>query len=79
MRLISKEFMILLTIANLIAWPSAFFLVKGMLNRYAYRTNIGLWVFLIAGVLAYTIALLTVSYQAFNAARKDPSKALRYE
>ena len=79
MGLISKEFMILLTAANLIAWPSGFFLVKGMLKRYAYRTNIGLWVFLIAGVLAYTIALLTVSYQAFKAARTDPAKALRYE
>ncbi|MFC2166778.1 ABC transporter permease [Acidobacteriota bacterium] len=79
MGLISKEFMILLTVANVIAWPVAFFLAKGMLNRYAYRTNIGLWVFLIAGVLAYTIAILTVSYQAFKAARTDPAKALRYE
>ncbi|MCJ7580772.1 MAG: ABC transporter permease [Candidatus Aminicenantes bacterium] len=79
MGLISKEFMILLTVANVIAWSAAFFLAKGMLNRYAYRTNIGLWVFLIAGVLSYTIALLTVSYQAFKAARTDPAKALRYE
>jgi len=79
MRLISKEFMILLTISNVIAWPAAFFLAKGMLNNYAYRTNIGLWVFLIAGVLAFTIALFTVSFQAFKAARTDPAKALRYE
>jgi len=79
MRLISKEFMLLLTIANVIAWPAAFFLAKGMLNNYAYRINIGLWMFLIAGVLAYTIALLTVSFQAFKAARIDPAKALRYE
>jgi len=79
MGLISKEFMILLTAANVIAWPAAFFLVKSMLNRYAYRTNIGLWVFLVAGVLAYTIAILTVSFQSFKAARIDPAHALRYE
>ncbi|MFC2160716.1 ABC transporter permease [Acidobacteriota bacterium] len=79
MGLISKEFMILLTIANVIAWPAAFFLVRSMLSRYAYRTNIGFWVFLAAGISAYIIALITVSYQAFKAARTDPAKSLRYE
>jgi putative ABC transport system permease protein len=77
--LISREFVILLTAANLIAWPIAYFLMKRMLNNYAYRTNITLWIFLVAGVLAFTIALLTVSYQAFKAARTDPARALRYE
>jgi ABC-type antimicrobial peptide transport system permease subunit len=77
--LISKEFVILLTVANVIAWPVAFFLAKRMLNNYAYRTNITLWIFLLAGLLAYTIALLTVSFQAFKAARTDPARALRYE
>ena len=77
--LISKEFVVLLTLANVIAWPLAYFLMKRMLNNYAYRTNITLWIFLTAGVLAYSIALLTVSYQAFKAARTDPARALRYE
>jgi putative ABC transport system permease protein len=77
--LISREFVILLTLANVIAWPIAYFLMKRMLNNYAYRTNITAWIFLTAGALAYTIALLTVSYQAFKAARTDPSRALRYE
>jgi ABC-type antimicrobial peptide transport system permease subunit len=77
--LISREFVILLTLANVIAWPIAYILMKRMLDNYAYRTNITLWIFLIAGVLAYGIALLTVSYQALKAARTDPARALRYE
>jgi predicted permease len=77
--LISREFVMLLTLANLIAWPIAYFLMKRMLNNYAYRTSITVWIFLIAGALAYSIALLTVSYQAFKAARTDPARALRYE
>jgi predicted permease len=77
--LISREFVLLLTLANVIAWPIAYFLMKRMLNNYAYRTSITLWIFLIAGVLAYSIALLTVSFQAFKAARTDPARALRYE
>ncbi|MDH4219767.1 MAG: ABC transporter permease [Candidatus Aminicenantes bacterium] len=77
--LISKEFIILLTLANAIAWPIAFFLMDRMLKSYAYRTSISFWIFLLAGALAYIIALLTVSYQAFKAARTNPAHALRYE
>jgi predicted permease len=77
--LLSKEFLILLTAANAVAWPSAFFLARSLLNRYAYRTNLSLWLFLLAGALAYTIALMTVTYHAFKAARTDPAHALRYE
>jgi hypothetical protein len=77
--LISREFVILLTLANVIAWPLAYFLMNRMLNNYAYRTNITVWIFLIAGILAYCIALLSVSYQAFKAARTDPASSLRYE
>ncbi len=77
--LISKEFIILLTLANVLAWPIAFFLMEGMLKSYAYRTSISFWIFLLAGALAYVIALLTVSYQAFKAARTNPARALRYE
>jgi putative ABC transport system permease protein len=77
--LISREFVILLTMANVIAWPIAYFLAKRMLNNYAFRTSITIWIFLAAGALAYTIALITVSFQAFKAARTDPARALRYE
>jgi hypothetical protein len=77
--LISKEFIILLTLANVIAWPAAYVLMNKMLSSYAYRTDMSVWIFLLAGVLAYSIALITVSYQAVRAARTDPVNALRYE
>jgi putative ABC transport system permease protein len=78
-KLISREFMILVTVANVIAWPIAFVLVNRLLNDYAYRTSISVWVFLLAGILAYGIAMMTVSFQAIRAARSDPVNALRYE
>jgi hypothetical protein len=77
--LISREFLILLTLANVIAWPTAYVLMGKMLSNYAYRTDMSIWIFLLAGVLAYTIALVTVSYQALKAARTDPVNTLRYE
>ena len=77
--LISKEFLILLTLSNVIAWPVAYTLMDKMLSNYAYRTSMSVWIFLLAGVLAYSIALITVGYQAFKAARTDPVNALRYE
>jgi ABC-type antimicrobial peptide transport system permease subunit len=79
MALISKEFLILLTLANVIAWPAAYVLMDRMLSSYAYRTDISVWTFLLSGVLAYSIALITVSYQAVKAARTDPATTLRYE
>jgi putative ABC transport system permease protein len=77
--LISKEFVILLTLANIIAWPAAYFLMNKMLSSYSYRTEMSLWIFLMAGVIAYSIALITVGYQAFKAAKSDPANTLRYE
>ena len=77
--LISREFVMLLTLANVIAWPIAFFLMDKMLKNYAYRTSISAWIFLMAGAMAYFIALLTVSFQAYKAARTDPVHSLRYE
>ncbi|MDH4197282.1 MAG: ABC transporter permease [Candidatus Aminicenantes bacterium] len=77
--LLSREFVVLVTIANLIAWPAGYYLTNRLLRNYAYRTDVPLWIFLGAGILAYFVALLTVSYQAFKAARTEPINALRYE
>ena len=77
--LLNKEFVILLTLANIIAWPIAYILMRRMLNNYAYRTDIAPWVFIFAAILAYVIALLTVSFQALKAARANPADSLRYE
>jgi ABC-type antimicrobial peptide transport system permease subunit len=77
--LLSREFMVLLVLANMIAWPAAFILTDRLLQNYAYRTNITIWPFLLAGALAFCIALITVSYQAVKTALMDPTNALRYE
>jgi putative ABC transport system permease protein len=77
--LLSREFLLLVTIANVIALPAGYYLTHRLLLSYAYRTSLPVWVFLEAGLLAYLIALLTASYQAFKAARTEPAHALRYE
>jgi len=77
--LLSKEFTKWVLIANLIAWPVAYFAMNQWLQNFAYRINIELGTFILAGVLALIIALLTVSYQAVKAAKANPVDALRYE
>jgi len=77
--LLSKEFTKWVFIANLIAWPVAYYAMHRWLQSFAYQIAIGLSVFFLAAVLAIIIALLTVSYQAIKAALTDPVKALRSE
>lgn len=77
--LLSKDFAKLVLIAFLIATPIAYLAMRKWLEDFAYRTDIGLQVFLLSGVLAVIIAFLTVSYQAIKAALANPVEALRYE
>jgi predicted permease len=79
MLLISREFLLLLAVSNLIAWPVAYILMDRMLNNYAYRTGIALWVFIASGSAVVLIALLTVCVKIARAARADPVESLRYE
>ena len=78
-RLLSRDFMQLVGIAILIASPIAWLLMQNWLEGFAYRISINLWVFVIAASVAICIALLTVSFQAFKAARANPVKSLRTE
>lgn len=77
--LLSRDFLKLVLLGNLIAWPIAWYLMHKWLENFAYQINISLWVFLAAGVLALLIALLTVSYQSIKAAMSNPIKSLRRE
>ena len=77
--LLSKEFTKWVLIANLIAWPVAYYFMNNWLKDFAYRINMNFWVFFTSGVLALLIALLTVSIHAVKAARANPIKSLRYE
>jgi putative ABC transport system permease protein len=77
--LLSKEFTKWVLIANLIAWPVAYYFMNNWLKDFAYRINMSFWIFITSGVLALLIALLTVSIHAVRAARANPVKSLRYE
>ncbi|MDP6042495.1 MAG: ABC transporter permease, partial [Candidatus Latescibacteria bacterium] len=77
--ILSKELLILIAIANLIAWPLAYWTMDQWLQNFAYHTKLSLWIFLFAGVLAALIAGSISGYQAVKAARANPVDALRYE
>ncbi|MGH7600302.1 MAG: ABC transporter permease [bacterium] len=77
--LLSRDFVKLILLGNLIAWPAAFFAMNKWLENFAYRIDLGWWMFALAGGLALLIALLTVSTQAIKAALANPVEALRYE
>jgi putative ABC transport system permease protein len=77
--LLSKEFLLLVTIALVIAIPIAWLTMNNWLESYAYRVAMSWWMFAIAGVAAITIALITISIQAIRAAIVNPIKTLRNE
>ena len=77
--LLSREFTRWVLVANVIAWPLAYFAMSRWLQNFAYRTSIGPWIFLLAAGMALLVALLTVSYQAVKAALANPVESLRYE
>lgn len=77
--LLTREYLLLVVLANVLAWPVAYFVMNQWLQDFAYRINIGVVTFLIAGVVSVLIAMLTVSYQALKAAVANPVEALRYE
>ena len=77
--LLSKDFLKLVVISNIIAIPVAYYGINRWLENFAYRVDITIWVFVLAGTAALVIAFLTVSYQAVKAAAANPVKSLRYE
>ena len=79
MTLLNKDFIKWLGIAFVIATPIAWFAMNKWLENFAYKTNLSWWVFALAGILALGIALLTVSWQSWKAATRNPVEALRYE
>ncbi|MGH7598880.1 MAG: ABC transporter permease [bacterium] len=77
--LLSKEFVLLVLIANLVAWPIAYWTMHNWLQDFAYRTSLQWDIFILGGIAALAISLLTVSFQAIKAALANPVEALRYE
>ncbi len=79
MALISKDFLVLLFVSNVIAWPIAYYLMDKILNNYAYRTSIAAWVFIVSGMMAVFIALFSICTKIIRAALSNPVDSLRYE
>lgn len=79
MLMLSKESLILVFIANLIAWPLAFYTMNTWLQSFAYRINIGIGTFVLSSALALIIALLSITHQSVKAAVANPVDSLRYE
>ena len=77
--LLSKDFLKLVVIASLIAFPLAWGVMNQWLQDFASRINIQWWVFLIAGISALIIALITISFQSIKAALMNPVKSLKTE
>ncbi len=77
--MLSKEFVILIIISNAIAWPLAYMLTNDILQYFVARVDVGVGTFLFTGLLALALALSTVGYQAYKAARANPVDTLRYE
>jgi putative ABC transport system permease protein len=77
--MLSKDFLKLVGIASLIAFPVAWWAMHKWLQDFAYRIGIDWWIFLLAGTAAILIALITVSFQAIRAALANPVDALRNE
>jgi putative ABC transport system permease protein len=77
--LLSREIIILVIIANLIAWPVAWYFMNQWLDSFAYRIGMNVLLYIMAAFVAIVIALLTVSSQTIAAARRNPANTLRYE
>jgi putative ABC transport system permease protein len=78
-QMLSKEFLKLVLIASFIAFPVAWWAMNKWLQSFAYRITVSWWIFVVAGLIALLIALVTVSFKAIKAAVANPVKSLRTE
>jgi putative ABC transport system permease protein len=77
--MLSKDFLKLVLIASVIAFPVAWFAMNKWLQDFAYRININWWIFILSALAAIIIAIMTISFQAIKAAMANPVKSLRTE
>jgi putative ABC transport system permease protein len=79
MFLLNWEFIKWVVYSLMIAVPVAWFILNKWLQNFAYRTNLSWWFFVLGGLIAMIIALVTISWQSWRAATRNPVEALRYE
>jgi putative ABC transport system permease protein len=76
---VNKQIVKWVVIAFVVACPFAYFAMNTWLENFAYKIGLSWWIFALSGLLALGIALLTVSFQSWRAATRNPVEALRYE
>jgi putative ABC transport system permease protein len=77
--LLSKEYSRWILLANLFAWPVAWYAMHRWLENFAYRTEMNIFLFVLAGMLSFVVAALSFGFQSLKAAMADPVASLRYE
>ena len=77
--MLTGEFIILIAVATVIAWPVAYYIMDRWLKSFAYRSDMGIAIFVLAGLLTMSVAMLTISYQVIRAARANPVDAIQRE
>jgi putative ABC transport system permease protein len=77
--LATREFVMLISLANIIAWPVVFVIIKKVLQNYSYRIDIAVHYFVLAWIASVIIAVLTIIYLSLKAALQNPVESLRYE
>lgn len=77
--LLSKEYLKLIAVSNIIAWPLGYLAMRTFLQNYAFRTSLGIDIFLMSAVAAFGIAFLTIFFQIFKASQANPVQILKYE
>jgi putative ABC transport system permease protein len=77
--LLNMEFIKWVLVAFIVATPIAWYTMHNWLQNFVYKTELSWWIFLLAGIIAFGIALLTVTWQSWKAAIRNPVEALRYE
>jgi len=77
--LLSRDFFKLILLANGIAWPLAFVLLRGWLQDFAYRIDLGLSFFILGSILTFLIVFASISMRVIKASRTNPADSLRYE
>ncbi|MBN1252011.1 MAG: ABC transporter permease [Bacteroidales bacterium] len=78
-KLINLEFIVIMIVANIIAWPIAYFILEYWINTFAYKADVNLWTFAFATIISFIIAIVAISHKSIEVARKDPVDSLKYE
>jgi putative ABC transport system permease protein len=77
--LLSRDFLKLIILANVFAWPAAFYFINKWLHNFAYRVNLSIWLFLVSAFITLIIALLSIIFQSLKASNANPADTLKYE